>query len=89
MKRRVHCERVTERIAEADRTASWCERFYWETMEDHLGVALIQPGDSVIIIMSGFVIDYLTEQAGWNREYIRPMHYLYGSVWGFLFTQFF
>lgn len=56
-------------------------------MEDHLGAALIQPGDSVIIRMSGFVAFYLAEQAGWNREYIRPMHYRYGSVWGFLFAH--
>ncbi len=27
----------------------WCERFSRKAVEDHLGVALIQPGDSVII----------------------------------------
>lgn len=31
-------------------TDSWCKRFGRKAVEDHLGAALIQPGDSVIII---------------------------------------
>ena len=30
------------------------EAFYWEMTENYLGVALIQPGDAVIIEWSGF-----------------------------------
>ena len=38
------------------REMSWLETSYRKIIEDYLGVALIKPGDSVIVKMRGFVL---------------------------------
>lgn len=51
------------------------EVFYWELIEDYLGVTPIRSGDTVIVIR---VVLYCIEQIGWNRglELSRPFSYI-------------
>ncbi len=56
-----------------------------ETAEDHLGAALIEHGDSVIVIRE--VLSLLAarmKQGGWNRVYYVPC-IAAGSVWDYFF----
>ena len=44
----------------------------WEISEDYLGVALIQPGDSVIIKMKWFNAGFLRNKKGGTARITRP-----------------
>lgn len=60
------------------------EAAWQETVEDHLGAALIEHGDSVIV--KGEVLSLImgAGQAGWNRVYNVPC-IAAGSVWDYFY----
>lgn len=67
--RRVSCETLQREI-------HLLEVSYWEASENYLGVALIQPGDSVTIIISGFML----HKANWVEPRdlnTRPFSYMF------------
>ena len=58
----------------------------WEAAaEDHLGVAFIQPGDSVIVRMSGSVIQSRASRV--EPRILRPVHRQDMAVYGAFFMK--